>query len=903
MGLGQKFARIIRNLLRKPQVERQLDQELRAYVEMATDQRIASGESPAEARRAALAEFGGVEQVKQAVRDHRSGASLELLWQDARYSLRQLRRNRGFTLTAVITLGLGIGATTAIFSAVYSLLLRPLPYYDPAQLMWVSNLWPKMQMSSVTAPDFNAARHETRSFEQLAAYSNGESDLTGSGDPVRVIRVNMTSNFLPLLGVQPQIGRFFTAAEDGSGGSDVVLLSDRLWRNQFHAAARILGATIRLDGTEKTIIGVLPPHFTFPDAESEPEVYEPLGLNPAASPADQRVMDVNVIGRLRSGVSVQQAQAEMQTFFLARTKIYPAGFASIAQGQQAIVEPLQRHLTGDERKPLLILLTAVGAVLLIACANVANLQLARGLSRLHETALRGALGASRPRIVRQYLIESLILSLFATTVGLLIAVAVASLIQHTQIGNGPATSGISRAAQLLRLPFGKLSSAIEVDGGVLGFTAAISVLTTLLFSLAPAISGTTIDLRSALQTATLRITSGRDQRLLRHALLVAEVGLAVTLLICAGLLIRSFANVLRYDSGFDSQHTLTGVTVLSSGHYATDESTLSFIDRLLDQLKTLPGVTAAAVASTLPTQSYNMSSAMMFEGVPPPPMGMRPFVPVISATPDYFRAVGTPLLRGRSFTPSDTATSPPVTIVNRAFANHFFAGDAIGKRFHTMALSSDRDLVTIIGVAADVRHNGLERDVQPEMFLPMAQLPKQAIHIALRTSVEPASLASGMRAALTAVDPQQPLFDIQTMDQRVSTAVAQRRLTMLLIACFAMLAVILSAVGVYGVFAYSVTQRSQEMGIRLALGSSRGGVLRLVVVQAARLIVLGGILGVGAALVLSKLLASLLVGVTPHDALSFSFAWALMTAVALLASTLPAATAAGTDLVSVLRSE
>jgi predicted permease len=884
---------------RKPPAE--LDEELQFHLEQATQANIAAGMTPEEARRQARIDFGGIESAREETHAQRPGWWMQTVLQDIRHALRGFRRNPIFTLTAVITLGLGIGATTAIFSAVYSLLLHPLPYRDSNRLMWVSNEWPKLHMEKVLSPNFVAARKETKSFEQLAAFTYGDGILTGAGGPIRVTHASVTANFLPMLGVKVQMGRTFSASEDRSGGSNVALISNRLWRNQFDANPHIVGSSLLLDGVDQTVIGVLPPHFWFPDVQFEPDVYSPLGLDPAASVTDKQVSFLSVIGRLRVDVSAQRAEAEMLALFLARTKTYPAGFGHMAQGQQAVVEPLQRHLTGDARTPLVILLVSVLAVLLISCANVANLQLARAVSRQHETALRGALGASRWRLVRQFLVESLILSSLAAALGFTIAFIATWLIRHGGTLDGSQPS--SHIAQVLRLPFGKLNAVIQVDGWVLAFTVSLSLLTTLLFGLAPALSVTRTDLRNALQAAALHISSGREQRLLRHSLLVFEIGLAVVLLASSGLLVRSFVNVLRYDSGFDPSHTLTGVTVLNGQRYASGERMRHFVDQLLRRLQALPGVEAAAVTSVLPIQPYDFSSTITFEGQPAAPAGLRPSVPVVSVTPDYFRVVGTPIFQGRAFNSSDSARSVPVTIVNRAFANRFFAGDAVGKRFHTMALASEHPAVTIVGIADDVRHGRLEQEAQPEMYCPMAQLPQATVNIALRTANSPALLAAALRNAVTAVDREQPLFDVQTMEERVSEAVAQRRLIMLLIACFALLAVVLSTVGVYGVFAYSTTQRSQEMGIRLALGSSRGGILQLVLIQAARLIALGGILGVITALALSRLLTSLLVGVTPHDTVSFSLAWGLMTVVALAATLIPARSAMNVDPMIALRHE
>jgi predicted permease len=906
MEVWSRTKSALRNLFRKPQIESHLDQEIQAYVDMVTDEKIAAGMSASEARRSALAELGGVEQVKQAVREHRAGTGIELLWQDVHYALRQSRRNRGFTLTAVITLGLGIGATTAIFSAVYSLLLRPLPYYNPSQLMSVSSVWPENNSDMTVSQDFVAAQRETKSFEQFSGYDYGNENLTGAGDPLKVIRALVTSNFFATIGVVPQLGRAFLPGEDRSGGPAVIVLSDHLWRNKFHADPDILGKAAILSGKEQTIVGVLPPRFTFPDLSLEPDYYGPAQLESDTTVSIAKpAFGMRVIARLRSGASMEQAQAEMQAFFQARAKGYPVEMAGFSRGRRMVVEPLQRHITGDDRRPLFILMVSVAAVLLIACANVANLQLARAVSRSHETALRGALGASRLRLIRQFLVESLVLSLLAAAFGLAIAFVVTSVIRKAGTFEGAQVS--SPTAQLLRLPFGKVSASIAVDGWVLAFAVGLAFLTTLLFGLAPAFGGTRSDLRNALQSAAMRISSGREQRLLRHSLLIVEVGLAVVLLTSAGLLVRSFINVLSYDSGFDPSNTLTGVTLISGQQYdATKERIWSFVDQVLPRLQALPGVQAAALASALPLEPARANSAITPAGVPTPPIGHWTTVSLISITPDYFRVVGTTILEGRRFSIDDREGAALVAIVNRAFAKRFFKGDALGKRFNTNiggGSTYDFKTRTIVGVADDVRHGGLEQEIQPEAFVPMAQVPQGRISIALRTWNNPASLSNAMRKAVTAADAKQPVFDIETMEERVAGATAQRRLIMLLICCFAMLAVVLSAVGVYGVFAYSVNQRRHEMGIRLALGASRNGLLRLIVMQAARLIVVGGLLGAGAALLLSRLLSSLLVGVTPHDPTSFWTAWALMTVVALIASTLPAADAARTDLLSVLHSE
>jgi predicted permease len=433
----------------------------------------------------------------------------------------------------------------------------------------------------------------------------------------------------------------------------------------------------------------------------------------------------------------------------------------------------------------------------------------------------------------------------------------------------------------------------------------LALVTTLLSGLAPAVNGARTDLKNVLQAAALRVTSSREERFLRHSLLVLQIGLAVMLLAAAGLLVRSFVNVLQYGSGFDPDNTLTGKTLLTGKRYQSPEAHRNFTQGLLLRLAALPGVETTALASALPLAHVD-GGAVSFSDNPNPPVALRKVITIVSVTPDYFRAVGTPLFKGRAFDNRDTAISARVAIVNLAFAKQFFAGDALGRQFNIGQLDNGQFRflpTTIVGIAENVRHNGLMEEVRPEFYVPMEQIPSEEVDLILRTSADPVSLSNAMRESLTAVDHEQPLFDVETMGERLSGLVAQRKLMMFLIACFAMLAVILAAVGVFGVFAYSVTQRAQEMGIRLALGASRTGLLRLIIMQAAQLILLGGVIGIGSAFLLSRLLASTLVGVTPHDILSFSLAWALVTVVALFASVVPALGAARTDLLSVLRQE
>jgi putative ABC transport system permease protein len=910
--MGSRLTSALRTLLHKQRVETELDMEIRSYVDAAADEKIESGISPTEARRQALAECGGLEQVKQAVRDRRASTTVESVIQDIRYGLRQMRHNPAFTWTAVITLGLGIGATTAIFSAVYALLIRPLPYPGSSRLMELSVAWPKENGGPLVSPDFVAAQSSLKSFSSVAGYVfnpfhgySGDQNLTGTGNPIRVKVVGITANLLPVLHVTPAQGRNFLSSEDREGGPAVALLSHRLWESEFNSNSSIIGGSITLGQKAWTVVGVLPAHFIFPDPAIEPDVYIPAGLSTSTSlvTTEITVEPVQAIGQLRDGASVQQAQAELKLFTENRVKGYSAFFAQWAEGRQMLAEPLHRYLTGDNREPLLILLACVGAVLLIACANVANLQLARTVAREHEVALRGALGAGRLRLIRQFLVESLTLAAMAAVLGLGVAGAVTWLIRRGGMP-GEFSSG-SYTAELLQAPFGKLSAAVQVNGWVLAFTAGLTLLTTILFGLAPAIGASRTDLRTALQGSARHISSGRLQQRLRSVLLVAEIGLAVVLLTGAGLLIRSFVNVLRNDSGFDPRQCLTAQ--IQRNRSEAPEKLSSFVQQLLPRLQALPGVQAAAIASALPHQSCLRTPRLAFGDGPPLSYLVQPRVCAISVSPQYFRAAGTRVLQGRPFSDDDNADTVPVAIVNQAFARQYFNGEALGRQFRQLSAHIEgHDIytrMTIVGIVQNVRYDGLTGTVKPAIYLPFDRVPQKELDILLRTTVEPGSLTSAMRKAVVDVDPDQPLFDVETMDERMSQSVAQQRLIMLLIGSFAVLAMILAGVGIYGVFAYWVNQRRQEMGIRLALGSSRPELLRLIVMQAMRLILAGGAVGIAGAWFLDRLLASMLVGVKVHDPVSLSLAWALMTLIALLGSSLPARNAARTDLISVLHSE
>jgi len=889
------------NLLHKEQIESDLDAEIRSYVDDVTDEKIADGLSHDEARRRALAESGGMEQMKQAVRNGRLGIFAESLGQDIRYGIRQLRRNPAFAWTAIITLALGIGTTTAIFSAVYALLLRPLTYPGSDRLMFIYQHTKYDDMSALLNQDFIAAQSALRSFESVAGYLDyGDQNLTGVGAPMRVSAMRVTANFFPTLRIPAALGRNFLSSEDRKDGPAVVILSHRLWQSRLNSDPAIIGRTITLAGKAQTVVGVLPAHFIFPDPATEPDLYVPAGIDTDTSlqTTNVSVYTVLTIARLRDGVTLPQAQAELDLFEQNRVKGYAPFFVNWAEGRKILAQPLQRYLTGDDREPLLILLACVAAVLLIACVNVANLQLARTVTREPEMALRGALGAGRLRLIRQSLVENLALSAIASVLGIAIASLAAWLIRQSG-APGEFSSG-SPVADLLQAPFGKLSAAVEVNGWVLAFTAGLALLTTILFGLAPAIGSSHTDLRTALHGAARVVSSGRQQRRLRSVLLTSEIGLAVLLLTGAGLLIRSFAHVLQNGTGFDPRQCLTAKV---QRNFSEDpKKTRAFAQQMLPRLKALPGVNAVAIGSALPLEDIYKQRSLAFGDGPPLPLGQRPHAYIISISPEYFAAAGTSLLQGRAFTGADNATAVPVAIVNQEFAHKYFNGNALDKQFRING-NGKFNPITAVGIVQNVHYDGLESDIQPVIYLPFDQVPEREVNILLRSSVEPASLTAAMRKAVIDIDPMQPLFDVATMESRLSQSLAQRRLIMLLIAAFAMLAMILAGVGVYGVFSYWVSHRRQEMAIRLALGSSRPELLRLIVSQAMRLILAGGAIGVAGAWLLDRLLASMLVGVRVHDPVSLSLAWALMRLIALVGCGLPARNAARTNVISVLHSE
>lgn len=880
--------------------DRQLAEEIESNLQMHIADNLRAGMSAGEARRQALLKLGGLEATKEAYRDQRGLPVFDTLVQDIRYGLRALRRNPGFALTAVLTLAMGIGATTAIFSAVYALLIRPLPYRDPGRLVWVA------ERGAVAEPDMIAWRERGRPFEDVAGYGAVEYTLTGAGEAARIPGAMVSDNFLTLLGVAPQVGRDFIPArpkgESRPASPAVALISDALWRERFSANPRVVGTALDLDGQAYIVTGVLPPRFRFPDMAYVPQVLVALreAGSSAFNPAEP-IAFLQVLARLRARESPETARADLQSFHQTRLHVYPAPLLREAAQWKLEVTPLQRHIAGDSRTPLLVLLAAVGFVLLIACTNIANLQLVRAAARRHEIAVRGALGAGRTRLARQFLTESMLISALAAAGGLAI---------------GSLAIDAIRGWQSPVLPW---LASVDLDPFVFGFIMGLALLAAVLFGAAPAITGSRANPIDALKVQSPGLFGARDHRQMRNAFVGGELALALMLLIAAGLLVRSFRGLINTDPGYHPRDVLTaqvqlplpqstGAAAAPNGH----DLIRAFASEVLPKLQALPGVRYAALGNRLPLQpNHGLLTLVWFGPVPPPrAMWANLRVPLVSVTPDFFHAMGISVVAGRPFLPGDNQGSPGVAIVNRAFARQFGPDAALGKRFHSLA---PEDCATcapgkpveleIVGVTADVHEHGLDRPVEPEVYVPFAQQPQDGFDIVLAADGNPGVLAAPVRSTVFALDHQVPLYDVATLEERLSESLAQRRLTTFLLSAFAAVALMLAAIGVYGVISYAVAQRTQEIGIRVALGATRESVIRLILEQLARITLLGSAAGLALAAALSGVVSGLLYGVKPLDFIAFAVSWMVLTAVALLAGAAPVLRATRTDPCVALRYE
>jgi putative ABC transport system permease protein len=859
--------------------EQELADEIRCHLEMQIEENLRRGMSREEARMAALRQFGGVEQMKEVYRDRRSLPVVETTFQDLRYGLRMLGRNPGFTVIAVLTLALGIGANTAIFSVVNALLLRPLPYPDSERLVWVEEVSKQTNTSQAAwGGHFLAWREQSQTLAGIATIDGGTRTLTGAGEPERVEVGQISAGCLPLLGVQPLPGgRNFSAAEDSPNGERVAILSHNFWQQRFGGEQDIVGRSVTLNDADFTVIGVLPANFRF---FYRFDVWVPLALDPQAELAGPNRSFNSTVAKLKPGVSLEQAQAELDTLQQRYEMTRPEGKPRIDSRTRLV--PLQEHLLGNTRRPLLVLLGAVALVLLIACSNVANLLMARAVTRQKELAIRAALGASRWRLARQMLTECLLLAMAGGAAGLLLAYWLTSLLGSL---NSTATFG----------EMGRLT-AITIDRRVLGFTLLISLVTGLLFGLLPALRLSHPNLNLSLKEGGRG--SSFHGRGLRSALMVSEVALAIVLLIGAGLLIRSFVKLLDVDPGYRAENLLTARLALPP-RYRDNPQRVQFYEQVLQRLAALPGVTSVGATSHLPLTGYNMGSTLRVEGRSPQPGEQEPGAPVARVNPDYFRTMGISLRAGRLFNDSDTEGAPGVTLLSETLARRLFPDeDPLGKRVSIGSLST-----TVVGVVSDIRYAGLDGEIEQAVYLSYRQLPRPGMALLLRSAVEPASLAPALRDAVLEIDPALPVYDVMTMNERLSNSVAARRFNLLLLGGFAALALLLAGVGVYGVISYVVTGRTHEIGIRMALGAQSHDILGRFIKEGMALVLLGVALGSLGAFALTRLMTSLLFQVSANDPLTFVGVALLLSLIALMACYIPARRATKVDPLIALRHE
>jgi putative ABC transport system permease protein len=879
MSLRREFSKL-GALFRRRKPADDLAEEIRSHLEMEEQENLESGMTPEEAHYAALRRFGNVTLAQERSREMWGWNSVETLWQDLRFGARMLAKNPGFTAVAILTLALGIGANTAMFSVVNAVLIRPLPYAHSDRLVAISNYLPKMQASVVIDPDFGVWRNDNKVFEQLAAYGGGASyNLTGAGHPQRVEGLAITANLLPLLGVDPQLGRNFLAVEDQPGGQRVIILSHRLW-DRLGDSPAILGKQLTLDGAASTVVGILPASFRFP-GETQPDLLRPLALSLKPEWDVRKPMTLlRVIGRLKPDVTVEQALANVGVMNLWIQRQLPPPMAQMIGEVRAEVVPLRLQLAGGARRFLPILLAAAGFVLLIACTNLASLQMERMAARRKEIGLRVALGASRARVVRASLTESGLIAMCGG--GLALAIGFGGI-------------GILRALAPQEIAG---LYAFTLDTRVVLFTFLLAALAVVLFGVAPAVAAAKVD-----PNKTLKDSAPHEfwsPLRLRKMLVAAEIASAVVLVVGAGLLIRSFISLVDVDPGFNPSHLLTVQTWLPLPQYAKAPQQLAFFREVLSRLKHLPGAVDAAAAYNLPFAGFGGRDRIAIEGAAELPSGAELMVPTTSVSEDYFKTLGVPLVAGRFFAGYDTEGSLPVVVVNQAFVNRFSPGqNAIGRRVQF----NGNDWREIVGVAGDVRQLGLDQPSEPELFVPFLQRPVPFGYFIVRTASEPMHLASEVRAAVEAVDKDQPIFDVQTMQQRIATTIGSRRFSMFLLTAFALLALTLAAVGLYGVVSYSVSQRTREIGIRAALGAGREDVVRMVLGQGMRLTLMGLSLGFPAAFGLTRFLSSLLYEVRPVDYLTFLTVAILLGVIALLATLIPARRATKVDPMVALRHE
>jgi predicted permease len=809
---------------------------------------------------------------------------MRTLWQDLRYGARMLMKNPGFTLIAVLTLALGVGANTAIFSVVNRVLLFRLPYKDAGRLVmvWGANPQQGADIDLVSPADLADWRTQNTAFEDLAATNDAPYNLTGMGEPESLIGYSLAANFFQVTGAQPALGRAFTPEEDRAGAPGVVILSHRLWQRRFGADPNAVGRSVTLNGAPYTIIGVMPAGFRHPQ---QAELWTPLRLNSlSANQANDRGFRfLRVVGRLKPGVTTEQAQREMSRVALRLAEQHPDTNA----GQGVKIVSLQEQYAGDIKPTLLALLGAVGFVLLIACANVANLLLARAAARQKEIAVRTALGAGRGRVIRQLLTESVLLALVGGALGLLLTLWSANLLVALFPNN----------VANLNIP---VVEEIPINGRVLGFSLLVSLLTGVIFGLAPAWQASKSDLSRTLKESCATTTAGVSGRRMRGLLVVSEMALAVLLLIGAGLMVKSFWRLMRGDLGLDPKNVLTAQVLLAPQKYGEAQQRRAFLQDVMRRIENLPGVEQAGVTNFLPLTGFWGAVSFSVEGRPAPRPNEEPSADNRVVTERYFRTMGIRLLRGREFDERDNESAPPVAVINETMARrHWPNEDPVGARINL----GQGNRAEIIGVVSDVKSFGLEKRTRPDIFRPYAQAPFRLIAFAFRTGGDPLSLVAAVKNAVYAVDKDQPVFKVITMEKLAAESITLRRVSMLLVGGLSALALVLASIGIYGVMSYTISQQRREIGLRLALGAQASDVLRLVIGQGMKPASFGMIVGLIASFALTRLIKGLLFGVSATDPATYVVISILLGVVALVSCWIPARRAMKVDPMVALRYE
>jgi predicted permease len=878
-----------RSLAKRGRVETELDKELRYHVERQTEENIAVGMNLREAREAASRMFGGVSQIKAECRDMRRTQHLENFLQDLRYAIRMLGKNPTFTVVIVLTLALSIGANSAIFSAIDGVLLKPLPYPQAeriARVFYRSTSYPKFPLNPWDFLDFRA---RNRSFESFAVYTHADMQLSDAGgDPVKLSAFRISSGYFQVLGLHPAKGREFNFSEERPGNGNVVILSDRVWRNQFGAAADILGKKVLLESQPYTVVGVMPRGVDHPGNSYNSVAYgdtvdawTPFTFD--GNPNNRGSHYVEGIGRLKRGVTAEQAAADFNGLMTEMATHHEGD-----KGWTIYMVPLFQEIVGPVHKMLLVLLGAVGLVLLIACVNAANLLLARATARQREIAMRAALGASRGRLVRQMLTESLLISVVGGALGALLAIV-----------------GVRVLVAFLPAGFPRLD-AIHVNGMVFGFTAAIALATGLIFGLVPSVRASRTDPQQRLRGGGRGSSGSGRQTRLRAALVVGEVGLACLLLVGAGVLLRSFVNLLKTDPGFRPEHVLTAEIALPDATYKDAAAVADFYTRMLTNLSALPGTRSVGAGTDLPWTGYDENmGGFTIEGKTPP-RNDEFHARYHTASPGYFRALGIPLVRGRFFDERDKKDSQRTLIINDVMARRYWPGeDVIGRRITFDDKPKDSDWFTVVGVVGDVKDKPESASAEPAFWWPLMQQPFafRSMTIALRANTDPTLLAENVRNVVRELDPSLAVAHVRLMDKIADENFSTPRFALFLVGLFAGLAFVLAAIGIYGVISYSVSQRMHEFGMRVALGASSGSLLSMVMREGVLLAGTGVVIGIGCALIFGGVIDSLLYGVSARDPLTLIGVATIAVVTATLASLPSARRATAADPMTSLRAE